>query len=114
MSPPHETERGKIVPFPAAAIRRLPAPAFLTQSSPREPDLTRRAMGLGWFLFLAIVLVAIAGVALLGTAWSGSRVRRRGEHVPGALAAPEPPRPAAPVRAVSGVNVLIAGLDGER
>ena len=96
--------RGNIIPFPAAAIRRPPTPAFVTQpaSAFRVPPRGR------WTLAL-LTLGSLAAAALAGflVAIAASRAAQRGEGH--AEAVTTPLRTTVP----GSVNLLIAGLDTE-
>jgi len=105
MPNPHEPARGTIIPFPAAAIRRPPAPAFVTQPIPTPRVRAQRRITVAAFALASLIAVAIAGVALSGAA---SRGARHGAARPSRTAG-------ARLRAsVPGsVNLLIAGLDAD-
>ena len=102
MPNPHEPARGTIVPFPAAAIRRPPAPAFVTQPVLTPRVRAQRRVTLAAFALASLVAVVIACVALR----AGSRNARPGAALP-ARAAGTRLRASVP----GSVNLLIAGLD---
>ena len=97
--------RGIIIPFPAAAIRRPPAPAFVTQPviRPRIPPRGRAV--LTWLALCSLLAALLAGAWLLGTATGAAR--RRAER--------RAPAPGAALRATvpGSVNLLVAGLDAD-
>jgi LCP family protein required for cell wall assembly len=93
--------RGKIIPFPAAAIRRPPSSAFVTQPVPATRVPPRGRVVLAWFA-LGSLLTALLAAFLLSVAAS-SAAHRRGA----------PPRAAAALRSTvpGSLNLLISGLD---
>ena len=98
----------QIIPFPAAAIRRVYEPA------PPEPAQTA-PVGLGWIVLGVLVAVTFAGLALFGTTWlEARRVSRAIERIPTAMPHSDAVPPAKPVAPARGENVLVAGLDGDR
>jgi LCP family protein required for cell wall assembly len=103
MPNPHEPARGTIIPFPAAAIRRPPAPAFVTQPVLKRVRVQRR-ITVAAFALASVVAVVIAVVALA----SGSRSARHGVARP-ARATGARLRGSVP----GSVNLLIAGLDAD-
>jgi LCP family protein required for cell wall assembly len=125
MSRPNEP-RGIIIPFPIEAIRRMPPPAFVTQTPHggarthaargyRGSGLTPRArIVIAGLALSALVLAVLAGFVLVGVARHGApsaamrAFRTTGERRGGG-------GPAADMRSsVPGsVNLLIAGLDAD-
>jgi len=105
MPPRDETPRGTIIPFPIEAIRRPPAPAFVTRPI-RPPRVSARSrillarIGLG-----TLVAAVLAGAVFMGAASLAARRR---------LSRPEPAQPVALRASVPGsVNLLIAGLEAD-
>jgi len=92
--------RGNIIPFPAAAIRRPPAPAFVTQPVPAPRVPARGRVVLAWFA-LGSLLTALLTAFLLSAAASRAAHRRSESAAAGALRSTVP----------GSVNLLIAGLD---
>jgi LCP family protein required for cell wall assembly len=117
MSLPNEPVRGIIIPFPIEAIRRMPPPAFVTQTprATRGSGLTPRArIVIAGLALSALVLAVLAGFVLVGVARHGARgpatraFRTPGEHA-AAAAPPVSMRGSVP----GSVNLLIAGLDAD-
>jgi len=102
MPTPDEPRRGIIIPFPAAAIRRPPAPAFVTQPVPATRVPPRGRVVLAWFA-LGSLLTALLTAFLLSAAASSAAHRRgaRSENTAGAALRSTVP---------GSVNLLIAGL----
>ena len=106
--PPGDANRlpPNVIPFPVSAIHRVHPPTPRRRLPPPP---------------VRVVLVALLG-ALLGVAvsWLAAtwyemhRVSHRIGRIPGAFSQPEAERPSRPASAAGSVNVLIAGLDGER
>ena len=96
-----------VVPFPTAAIRHRPAPQAAAE----------RPRGLPWRAVAWSVLAIVCALALgvLGTAWwTVHQMSARIARMPDAFSMPEASRPVRPANSARSVNVLIAGLDGER
>lgn len=108
MLPPQDHRRPwNVIPFPAAAICHrsalLPPP-----SPPRRSAWPALAWGA-----LAIVLALALGI--LGSAWwTVQRISARIARMPDAFSMPEAVRPPRAASAGRSVNILVAGLDGER
>src|SRR5690349_9153433 len=100
-----EPARGIIIPFPAAAIRRPPPPAFVTQPVPATRVAPRSRWALTWF---ALGSLATALLAALLVASAASRAAHRAAHAPGDAA-----RTTLRATVPGSVNLLIAGLDAE-
>src|SRR5882672_10197310 len=107
MLTPQDTRRPwNVIPFPTAAIRRLPPPPT-SPEPPRRPPLR----AIAWSL-LAISCALALGV--LGNAWwTVHQMSARIARMPDAFTMPEAARPVRRANAARSVNVLIAGLDGE-
>jgi LCP family protein required for cell wall assembly len=101
MPPPNEPVRGIIIPFPAAAIRKPPTPAFVTRPAFRVPP--RGRMALAWFAVGSLVTALLAAFLVAGAA---SRAARRQGGRSGAVSGLRTTVPGS-------VNLLIAGLDAE-
>src|SRR5262245_17883046 len=96
-----------IIPFPAAAIRRVYEPA-------PPPPAASEPSGIGWSVLGVIVAVMFAGLALFGTSWLETRrISRRIERIPNAITKPDAERPPGSAPPPRGENVLVAGLDGD-
>src|SRR5262249_2738148 len=103
--------RGVIIPFPVEAIRRPPAPAFVTRPLSLEPDLERRRAIRTWVSIGVLLVALVAGVVVLCNAWTGTRTGSG----PGATVV-RTSAPAAPAEAPAvarGMNLLVAGLAGD-
>src|SRR5262245_20652119 len=104
-----EPARGIIIPFPAAAIRRPPTPAFVTQSARPQRAYARSRTAL-WLALSSLAALLVAGLALRGLAWSSER---HGEIPSGQPRSPgsTPTAPQPHLRGVvpGSVNLLIAG-----
>src|SRR5262249_19071435 len=104
---PHDSSRlGNVVPFPVAAIRRAPDP----------PPAPRRAR-FTWSVVLwgPLAALAVAGLVVVGSAWwAVRRMTARIERMENVFVAPPAQRPARAAAAGRSVNLLVAGLDGER
>src|SRR5262249_57732268 len=108
MASPPDPWRGTSPPFPAAAIRRPPAPVF--QSLPATPECPAQpaALSLGWIVVLALLTASIAGLALLGRAWLDvQRFSRHIERIPGAFAQPAADRPVKPLATEHRLNLPV-------
>jgi len=102
-----QSQPRQIIPFPAAAIRRVYEPA------PPEPA-PPAPVGIGWIVLGVLVAVTFAGLALFGTTWlEARRVSRHIERIPSAMPRSDLAPPAKPVAPARGENVLVAGLDGD-
>ena len=101
MPSPDGPKRGTIIPFPAAAIRRPPSPAFVTQPVPATRVPARGRVVLAWFALASLITGLLAAFLLSFAASSAA-------HHRGA-----PPRAAEALRSTvpGSVNLLIAGLD---
>jgi LCP family protein required for cell wall assembly len=99
-----EPARGNITPFPAAAIRRPPSPAFATQPGRASRFPARGRAALGWFA-LGSLLTAPLTVLLLTRPASTAAHRGAGAGSARGMAL----RSTVP----GSVNLLIAGLDAD-
>lgn len=104
MPPPDEPARRNIIPFPAAAIRRPPAPAFVTRPPSVLTVPARGRLALVWFT-LGSLAAALLAAFMIASAASRAAHRHQGrtEPVGAALRSTVP----------GSVNLLIAGLDAE-
>ena len=103
MPNPHEPARGTIIPFPAAAIRRPPAPAFVTQPVPTSRVRVQRRVTVAAFVLASVIAVVMAGLALSGAMARGPGAARPARTAGARLRTSVP----------GSVNVLIAGLDAD-
>jgi len=110
MPSPHEPARGIIIPFPIEAIRRPPAPTFVTRPLSLEPERAGGRIVRMWISIAVLLLALITGVVVLSNAWTGER---GGSHPAATGAQPASSMPAEPPPAPSSMNLLIAGLDGD-
>ena len=110
MSSPHEPARGIIIPFPIEAIRRPPAPTFVTRPPSLYPERTRRRVVRMWVSIAVLLLTLITGLVVLSNAWTGDR---DASHPAAGGAQAASSVPAEPPPAPSSMNLLIAGLDGD-
>jgi len=100
--PGDQPARGIIIPFPAAAIRRLPA-TFVTQPVHASRVPPRGRMALTWFAAGSLVAALLVAFLLASAASRAARGAPRSGVASATL------RPTVP----GSVNVLIAGLDAE-
>jgi LCP family protein required for cell wall assembly len=101
-TPPDTTPSARVIAFPEAAIRRRHAP---------EPRSSRA----GAIVLALLAAALVLGLGVLGSAWWAARhIADRVGHIEGAFDFDAATRPVRPAVAGRSLNILVAGLDGER